>query len=551
MRSRENLLLLLNKKSKLNIDKPVKYLKKDVDETRHFTPAAQEWHNSIYTYNNNYLKTLPSADINLMKLLKIYFNDQIKIKEKKSLKGKRAKGKNNGLLVNNIKILNKFQKLKLIEKEKIKRKKLNKLWKKRSKRLRRLSTRRVYVGKGDLKHTNDKVIITFYLYNVERMYWSNLYKKENKKLFYPNQSLLWIIDPETAHEKRKKKQIWYYNRWATYLEYPHLHIHYKGYYAYLAKKLKKYNTNLKKFNKKLVKLKKHSLFLRETDQISFKKLYKKLMKRIERKRVNWIYPLFSEYLNRGRIRYLRQLYMYRKLLILTKVKYKYTSLKNIIPLIESIYNKKVIFNIINLKKMHLNSDIYTQIVSMKLKNRNNKLYKVLKASLRKVMVETIYKIEVKKGKPDRNSVLFNRIRNNTVSSMLNYNNCKITLNNLLFKHFYKDEKLEVKLKRSRKNRKSSQKVLFLLKKYIIKELKHGVMRGIRVEAKGRLTRRRTAARSVFKMKYIGGLKNVDSSFKGLSAPMLRGDRKSNVEYSIVNTNGRNGAFGVKGWVSSI
>lgn len=238
--------------------------------------------------------------------------------------------------------------------------------------------------------------------------------------------------------------------------------------------------------------------------------------------------------------------MYRKLLILTKVKYKYTSLKNIIPLIESIYNKKVIFNIINLKKMHLNSDIYTQIVSMKLKNRNNKLYKVLKASLRKVMVETIYKIDVKKGKPDRNSVLLNRIRNNTVSSMLNYNNCKITLNNLLFKHFYKDEKLEVKLKRSRKNRKSSKKVLLLLKKYIIKELKHGVMRGIRVEAKGRLTRRRTAARSVFKMKYIGGLKNVDSSFKGLSAPMLRGDRKSNVEYSIVNTNGRNGAFGVKG-----
>ena len=72
------------------------------------------------------------------------------------------------------------------------------------------------------------------------------------------------------------------------------------------------------------------------------------------------------------------------------------------------------------------------------------------------------------------------------------------------------------------------------------------MRGIRVEAKGRLTRQRTASRSVFKMKYMGGLKNIDSSFKGRSAIMLRGDRKSNVQYSIVNTNGRNGAFGVKG-----
>jgi hypothetical protein len=67
-----------------------------------------------------------------------------------------------------------------------------------------------------------------------------------------------------------------------------------------------------------------------------------------------------------------------------------------------------------------------------------------------------------------------------------------------------------------------------------------------VEAKGRLTRRRTASRSVFKMKYKGGLKNPISSFKGLSAIMLRGDQKSNLEYTSVNSNGRNGAFGVKG-----
>jgi hypothetical protein len=74
--------------------------------------------------------------------------------------------------------------------------------------------------------------------------------------------------------------------------------------------------------------------------------------------------------------------------------------------------------------------------------------------------------------------------------------------------------------------------------------------GVRVEAKGRLTRRFTAARSVFKVKWKGGLKNVDSSFKGLSAIMLRGDRKSNVEYSIVNSKNRNGAFGVKGWIGT-
>jgi hypothetical protein len=76
------------------------------------------------------------------------------------------------------------------------------------------------------------------------------------------------------------------------------------------------------------------------------------------------------------------------------------------------------------------------------------------------------------------------------------------------------------------------------------------LRGIRVEAKGRLTKRFTASRSVFKMKWKGGLKNVDSSFRGLSAIMLRGYLKSNVQYSVINSKNRNGAFAVKGWVSS-
>ena len=76
------------------------------------------------------------------------------------------------------------------------------------------------------------------------------------------------------------------------------------------------------------------------------------------------------------------------------------------------------------------------------------------------------------------------------------------------------------------------------------------MRGIRIEAKGRITRRLTAARSVFKMKWKGGLKHIDSSFKGLSAILLRGQFKSNVEHTYIGTKNRNGAIGVKGWVSS-
>ena len=75
------------------------------------------------------------------------------------------------------------------------------------------------------------------------------------------------------------------------------------------------------------------------------------------------------------------------------------------------------------------------------------------------------------------------------------------------------------------------------------------MAGVRVEAKGRLTKRFTASRSVFKLKWKGGLKNVDSSFKELSTVMLR--VILNLMYNILNLNSknRNGAFGIKGWIS--
>jgi hypothetical protein len=52
------------------------------------------------------------------------------------------------------------------------------------------------------------------------------------------------------------------------------------------------------------------------------------------------------------------------------------------------------------------------------------------------------------------------------------------------------------------------------------------------------------------MKWLGGLKNADSSFRGWPAILLRGHVKSNVEYSIINSKNRNGAYGVKGWVST-
>jgi uncharacterized protein with ParB-like and HNH nuclease domain len=106
------------------------------------------------------------------------------------------------------------------------------------------------------------------------------------------------------------------------------------------------------------------------------------------------------------------------------------------------------------------------------------------------------------------------------------------------------------LKREIKSRWSNVERPISLKNFILRSLKHIDMAGIRIEAKGRLTRRFTASKSVFKMKWKGGLKNVDSSFRGLSAVLLRGHVKSNIQYSAQQSKNRNGAFGIKGWVSS-
>jgi hypothetical protein len=74
------------------------------------------------------------------------------------------------------------------------------------------------------------------------------------------------------------------------------------------------------------------------------------------------------------------------------------------------------------------------------------------------------------------------------------------------------------------------------------------MGGMRLEVKGRLTKRYRADRSISMLKWKGGLKNVDSSFKGLSSVMFRGNTQSNLNYSLAKSKRRVGSFAVKGWI---
>jgi Mitochondrial ribosomal protein (VAR1) len=186
------------------------------------------------------------------------------------------------------------------------------------------------------------------------------------------------------------------------------------------------------------------------------------------------------------------LFNYTKIVNFNKSKFNnlILNLKNLglINLIKKIYGKKIEIKLIELKSIHLNSDIFSSAVALKLRDRKNKAVRVLrKAVLQMVKI------------PDLHTLI---TFDDNVQNM-NKNN-------------------------------------------ILNTIKQQIVSGVRFEASGRLTRRLTAMRSVFKYRYVGSLKNIRSSFNNKSSTMLRGNVKSNSQYTIINSKTRNGAFGLKG-----
>ena len=85
-----------------------------------------------------------------------------------------------------------------------------------------------------------------------------------------------------------------------------------------------------------------------------------------------------------------------------------------------------------------------------------------------------------------------------------------------------------------------------IKENIFNSIKYKNMGGIRLEVSGRLTRRYRADRSVHSLRVKGGLKNIDSSYKGMTTVLFRGNSNSNNSYSMFAAKRRIGAFAVKG-----
>jgi hypothetical protein len=192
-----------------------------------------------------------------------------------------------------------------------------------------------------------------------------------------------------------------------------------------------------------------------------------------------------------------------------------------------------------MKYLHLDSKIFSDFMALKLKNRKNKLIKVLKKAL------VLPKIS------HSNNISFN-IHNFYIKKYNDLNLFNLDKNPFILniKNKFKSDILHLflydlfNLKKTPVNTTKSD-IIEKRQKFIYKSVRFRKIIGVRLEAKGRLTSRLTASRSISKLRYKGNLKNIDT-VNNLSSVIIRGYLKSNLDYSNINSKTRNGCFGLKG-----
>ena len=218
----------------------------------------------------------------------------------------------------------------------------------------------------------------------------------------------------------------------------------------------------------------------------------------------YVRDFYKKYAKKSYI-YIKTFFYYKQLLYINRTKYSYIYLKHLKICLEKLYNKNVEFNLVNVKRFYLNSDILSESITLKLTKNRRKILRYLKNMRKKV------KISKKK------ILIVEPVREKLFKENINLERKDFTNN--------------------------------LTKNVVFSELKYKDVTGFRLEAKGRLTRRYTASRSVTKFRYKGNLLNIDSSHRRLSTILLKGNLRSNVQYTKLKSKTRIGSFGIKGWVS--
>jgi hypothetical protein len=417
----------------------------DIGKTKYLPSFSKEWKNVVYSYNKNNLKNIPMNDVNVNKIIQSYFN--LYFKDHKYIGSK------------------KFILL----------------------RRRRNLLRRIYVSNAEIKHTNNKAIITLFTVNREKKLLKKKYLKINKKI---------------SNNLIKRYFLLYKSNINKIYEILNKH---KNEYAFISDKISK---------KRFLKYKLEYL----NQFITLKNLY--------------LRKIWSVIISRYWKTYLRLLRKYDLMYSLNQYKFNnQILLPKLSNILNKIIGKKIEYNIINLKSIAYNTDLFTYALALKLKktrmNHIKSMFSILnRAYLPKI--NTIKERTLVKG--NKNIDLFlDKYKDLKVISNLDRTNLDGLLSNI---HGTTS---------TTTNNKEIHETIY-------NSIGYKNMGGIRLEVKGRLTKRYRADRSIYSLKWKGGLKNVDSSFKRLSSVLFRGNSKSNVSYSLTRSKRRIGAFAVKGWI---
>jgi hypothetical protein len=213
-----------------------------------------------------------------------------------------------------------------------------------------------------------------------------------------------------------------------------------------------------------------------------------------------------------------------QLIYINKSKFRNNYLQDLVNIIKKLYKKNVEFNFVNIKYYFFNSEFIAQRFIFDIKRDR----KYLNHSIRNIIIN----LPIKKNRliyQPKLKYIFNTkyiFKLRKVKKNLDITNTH--LYNLLLKNKTKSNSL---------------------KKTIFDNIKYKKVEGLKLQANGRLTRRFTAARSLGKNKIRGSLTNFNSSFFGQSSSLLRGNFKSNIDYTSLNNNTPLGSFGIKGWLS--
>lgn len=440
--------------------------KYEFDYNKHFHPQSKEWTNSIYSYNTSYMKDLPVLDKKASSLIKSYFNLFNKKLERK-----------------------------------VKQKTTNTLVKKK-----RLSSKKIFVSKLELKHTSDNVNITAYVHNMQSKIYTKTLISLDKII-----KLNMLSGPEQVNLKNLK---------------------FKKYSA-ISVNSKNYLNDVKQLNRKIKDIKNVLLLKRLVDQE--KEKYPKSSRNLQLKsavEINALYNCIKEFM----FYELKKIY-YKHLLEINQFKFKDTFLFNLKRLMGKIYNKNIDINLVNLKYIYLNSNIFLDYLAIKIKHRKNNLLKTISYAVNGINLDLVNKITdvtyEKKGK----ILYFDSIYlHNTDASLKNVDFLSMSLKNFILIR----NKAKLIKNLSIKN----------INKSVFNIIKHKTLSGVRLQVKGRLSKRATANKSIFKLKHKGSIKNIDSSYKKLSSNMIKGYFRSNLQYNKIKSKTRNGSFGIKGWLSS-